>query len=290
MKFVSYTLDNQAGFGVLRGEHEVIALNDLASDMVDFISKGQPALEAAKKRLESALVTLSIDDIELTAPIPVPPRNVMCLGRNYDAHAKESYAARGQAHEKAQFELIFTKATTSVTGPTSPIPFDPNVSEQIDYEAEMALVIGKRGKNISREEAFDYVFGYTVLNDVTARDLQDQHKQFFRGKSLDGACPMGPWLVSAEDVADPHDLIVRCVVNGEERQNGHTGDMIFDIPTIIATLSNGMTLVPGDIIATGTPEGVGFALNPPQFLRPGDVVECSVEGLGSIRNTVEAVE
>jgi len=166
---------------------------------------------------------------------------------------------------------------------------DPTVSDKIDWEAELAVIIGKTGKNIPEEEALSYVFGYTVLNDVTARDLQDKFKQFFKGKSLDGYCPLGPWIVTADEIPDPQQLSLRLRVNGVLKQEGHTSDMIYSVKTIISILSQGMTLEPGDIIATGTPSGVGFARNPPEFLKAGDVVETEIDGIGGLRNEVITV-
>jgi 2-keto-4-pentenoate hydratase/2-oxohepta-3-ene-1,7-dioic acid hydratase in catechol pathway len=186
--------------------------------------------------------------------------------------------------------VFFTKATTAVAGPHADIPFDANVSTQMDWEVELGVVIGKAGKNIPRDRAFEHVFGYTVINDVSARDIQNSHGgQFFKGKSLDGACPMGPWIVTRDEIPDPHALPLRCRVNGVVKQESNTSDFIFDIPALIEWLSKGMTLLPGDVIATGTPSGVGFARTPPEFLKPGDVVECEVEGIGTIRNRVVAV-
>jgi 2-keto-4-pentenoate hydratase/2-oxohepta-3-ene-1,7-dioic acid hydratase in catechol pathway len=210
----------------------------------------------------------------------------MCLGLNYTEHAAESYTAQGKEVTLPEIPIVFTKATTSVTGPYDPIPFDAAVSDKLDWEAELAVVIGRQGKNIPEAAAMDYVFGYTVLNDVSARDLQRQGKQFFKGKSLDGSCPMGPWIVTAEELPDPHVLRITSRVNGDAKQDSNTDKMIFNIPAIIAYLSRGMTLQPGDIIATGTPSGVGFARTPPEFLQPGDVVECEIEQIGTIRNEV----
>jgi 2-keto-4-pentenoate hydratase/2-oxohepta-3-ene-1,7-dioic acid hydratase in catechol pathway len=177
-----------------------------------------------------------------------------------------------------------------VTGPYGSIPFDAAVSDQLDWEAELAVVIGRSGKNIPESEAMDYVFGYTVANDVSARDLQRQGKQFFKGKSLDGTCPMGPWIVTTAELTDPHNLRITSRVNGETKQDSNTDKMIFNIPATIAYLSRGMTLLPGDIISTGTPSGVGFARTPPEFLQPGDVVECEIEQIGTIRNGVSHAE
>jgi 2-keto-4-pentenoate hydratase/2-oxohepta-3-ene-1,7-dioic acid hydratase in catechol pathway len=231
----------------------------------------------------------AIDKIELSAPIPRPRKNIMCLGENYAEHARETAEARGRTASLPRHAVIFTKAPTTANGPYGDIVIDPTVSEQVDWEAELAVVIGKSGKNIREEDALDYVFGYTVLNDVSARDLQFQHKQYFKGKSIDGYCPMGPWIVTADEVADPQQLPIRLRVNDVVKQEANTSMMIFSVRQIISILSRGMTLEPGDIIATGTPSGVGFARNPPEFLKAGDVVETEIEGIGMMRNRVVQV-
>jgi 2-keto-4-pentenoate hydratase/2-oxohepta-3-ene-1,7-dioic acid hydratase in catechol pathway len=222
----------------------------------------------------------------LLAPLPKPRRNIFCVGLNYLEHAREGARAAGRELKLPSVPMFFTKATNAVNGPFNDIPFEARVSAQIDWEVELGVVIGRRGKNISAAEAMRYVFGYTVVNDISARDLQTAHGQFFKGKSLDGACPMGPWILTADEIPDPHALPLRCRVNGVTKQDSNTNDMIFKIPALIESLSLGMTLEPGDVIATGTPQGVGFARTPPEFLAPGDVVECEVEGIGMIRNAV----
>jgi 2-keto-4-pentenoate hydratase/2-oxohepta-3-ene-1,7-dioic acid hydratase in catechol pathway len=226
----------------------------------------------------------NLSDIQLAAPIPRPRKNLMCLGWNYADHAKETALIRGQDTKAPEYPVIFTKAPTTVNSPYGNIIIDPQVSVEIDWEVELAVIIGNGGKNISEENAMSHVFGYTVLNDVTARDLQSRHKQFFKGKSIDGYCPMGPWIVTADEIEDPQQLEVRLRVNGITKQEGNTSMMIFPIRTIVATLSQGMTLEPGDIIATGTPSGVGFTRNPPEFLKVGDVMETEVESIGILRN------
>jgi 2-keto-4-pentenoate hydratase/2-oxohepta-3-ene-1,7-dioic acid hydratase in catechol pathway len=258
------------------------------ADMLELIEAGPAALEraarlgakarpAARKRLGS---------VHLLAPIPRPRRNIFCLGMNYAEHARESAAAQGRAFSLPEYPVFFTKATTAVNGPYDDIPYDARTTKQLDWEVELGVVIGQAGKNILRKQAMAHVFGYTVVNDVSARDLQFNHQQYFKGKSLDGACPMGPWIVTADEVPDPHALGIRCRVNGKVKQDWTTGDMIFDIAAIIASLSRGLTLLPGDVIATGTPSGVGFARTPPEFLKPGHVVECEIDGIGTIRNRV----
>ncbi len=231
----------------------------------------------------------AIDKLELVAPIPRPRKNIMCRGENYAEHAREAAEARGRTVSQPEHAIIFTKAPTTANGPYGDIVIDPAVSEQVDWEAELGVIIGRTGKNIREEEALDYVFGYTVLNDVSARDLQFQHKQFFKGKSIDGYCPMGPWIVTADEVADPQQLPIRLRVNGVVKQDANTSMMIFSVRRIIAVLSKGMTLEAGDIIATGTPSGVGFARNPPEFLKAGDVVETEIDGIGLMRNGVVQV-
>ena len=232
----------------------------------------------------------NLSDIQLAAPIPRPRKNLMCLGWNYADHAKETALIRGQDTKAPEYPVIFTKAPTTVNSPYGNIIIDPQVSVEIDWEVELAVIIGNGGKNISEEDAMSHVFGYTVLNDVSARDLQSRHKQFFKGKSIDGYCPMGPWIVTADEIKDPQQLEVRLRVNGITKQEGNTSMMVFPIRTIIAILSQGMTLEPGDIIATGTPSGVGFARNPPEFLKAGDVMETEVEGIGILRNVVVNAE
>ena len=242
------------------------------------------------KTFNAAGAVQRLSEVQLAAPIPRPRKNIMCLGLNYSEHAKESAEARGREASIPQYPVIFTKAPTTVNGPYSPIVIDPAVSQDIDWEVELAVILGKGGKNIREEEAYAHVFGYCVLNDVTARDLQERHRQFFRGKSLDGYCPMGPWIVTADEIPNPQNLNLRLLVNGVLKQNSNTSMMIFDIPKIVAVLSNGMTLEPGDIIATGTPSGVGFARNPPEFLKPGDVVEAEIQDIGTLRNPVVSTE
>ncbi len=185
--------------------------------------------------------------------------------------------------------MLFTKATTTINGPYDPFVIDPEVSTAIDWEVELGLIIGKGGKHISEADALSHIFGYTVINDITARDLQARHKQFFLGKSLDGSCPMGPYIVTADEIADPQKLALRLRVNGVTKQDSNTSEMVFAIPTIIATLSSIMTLEAGDIIATGTPSGVGYSRTPPEFLRPNDIVECEVEGLGTLRTPITSL-
>jgi 2-keto-4-pentenoate hydratase/2-oxohepta-3-ene-1,7-dioic acid hydratase in catechol pathway len=254
--------------------------------MLDLIDDGQATrLEGIEPSIGAEGKQLS--EVILCAPIPRPRANVICLGRNYYEHAVESAQARNEAIGKPTF---FTKAVTSVIGPYDDIPLHPQLSTELDWEVELAVVIGARARRVSAEHALDHVFGYTVLNDVSARDLQHNFGgQFFYGKSLDGCCPIGPWIVTAEEIPDPQNLTLRLRVNGEIKQESSTRDMIFDVRTVIEILSRAMTLEPGQLIATGTPPGVGFARTPPEFLKSGDVMESEIEGIGLIRNRVRAV-
>jgi 2-keto-4-pentenoate hydratase/2-oxohepta-3-ene-1,7-dioic acid hydratase in catechol pathway len=285
MQLVTYHYKNLIRIGAVQ-DNLIFDLSDIALDMVQFIKMGIPALDQARAQLNTKKTAVSLDRVKLLAPIPSPLRNIMCLGLNYAEHAAESYSARGQETKLPQTPIVFTKATTTVNGPYHDIPYDPYTSTKIDWEAELAIVIGRPGKNIAPTDAMDHIFGYTVLNDMTARDLQREGKQYFKGKSLDGHCPMGPGVITVDEIPDPHQLAIISRVNGIVKQQSNTRHMIFNIPAIIAYLSRGMTLMPGDIIATGTPSGVGFARTPPEFLRPGDIIECEVEKIGLIRNRV----
>jgi 2-keto-4-pentenoate hydratase/2-oxohepta-3-ene-1,7-dioic acid hydratase in catechol pathway len=289
MQLVTYRYQNKIEIGVVQ-EMQVIALTAVAPTLLSLIKQGPDGLKKAQLAIDNANQTIPLAEVELLAPIPVPERNIMCLGWNYAEHAKESATTKGlEIKELPQYPIVFTKATTSVNGPFGDVPYNTAVSTQIDYEVELAIIIGKQGSNIPRQQAMNYVYGYTVLNDISARDLQRNGKQFFKGKSLDGFCPIGPWLITANEIADPQNLAITCRVNGVTKQNSSTKHMIFDIPAIIEYLSLGMTLRPGDIIATGTPSGVGFARTPPEYLQPGDIVESEIEQIGLIRNQIQAV-
>ncbi len=248
--------------------------------------------KGAHDLLEDSTSTCSLRDVELLAPI-VPVGDVIAIGRNYAEHAAEMTRA---GRDPTARPTVFSKAQTSVNSPFGSITVDPAVSEQVDWEAELAVIIGsgpvgaERCRNISPERALDYVFGYTVVNDVSARDLQyGWGGQFYKGKSLDGYCPIGPCIVTADSLEDPGNLDIMLRVNGELKQQGNTGEMIFPIPELIAQLSLGQTLLPGSVIATGTPPGVGFARDPKEFLRPGDVMETEIVGIGLLRNVIQGV-
>jgi 2-keto-4-pentenoate hydratase/2-oxohepta-3-ene-1,7-dioic acid hydratase in catechol pathway len=228
---------------------------------------------------------IAIDHVKLLAPLPKPRRNIFCVGRNYHAHAKElsTTVFKDNNADPNAWPIVFSKVPECVTGPFDDVHLPTGISEQIDYEAELLVIIGKQGKNISQAQAMSHVYGYTVVNDVTARDVQMRHQQWDLGKSFDSFCPMGPWVVTA-DAFDGLQAHVKCWVNGELRQDGNAAHMIFDIPTLIETCSRGITLYPGDMIATGTPAGVGMGLKPPQYLKHGDKVRIEIAQLGTIEN------
>jgi 2-keto-4-pentenoate hydratase/2-oxohepta-3-ene-1,7-dioic acid hydratase in catechol pathway len=238
---------------------------------------------------EISASSVPLDQVKLLAPIPRPRRNIFCVGRNYHAHAKELSATvfKDNNADPNAWPIVFTKVPECVTGPYEHVVLPTAVSEQIDYEAELLVVIGVQGKNISQAQAMSYVYGYSIVNDVTARDVQMRHQQWDLGKSFDTFCPMGPWVVTADEF-DGLNAHVKCWVNGELRQDGNSANMIFDIPTLIETCSRGITLYPGDMIATGTPAGVGMGLKPPQYLKHGDKVRIEIAQLGFIENTFVA--
>jgi 2-keto-4-pentenoate hydratase/2-oxohepta-3-ene-1,7-dioic acid hydratase in catechol pathway len=259
-----------------------------AADMVGLIEAGPEAWAQAKRLAAQPPpgAVLPLVAVRLLAPIPRPRRNVFCVGRNYMDHVAEGDRTRGITQsEVPKYPQFFTKAPDCVIGPEETIPPHAGVTRWLDYEVELALVIGREGRDIPRERALDHVFGWTIGNDVTGRDLQRRHGQWFKGKSLDRSCPLGPWIVPAEEL-DALATGIRLWVNGEKRQDSHTSKMIFDVREIIHQLSLGFTLKPGDVVLTGTPEGVGYAMQPPRTLQPGDVVECEIDGIGRLRNRV----
>jgi 2-keto-4-pentenoate hydratase/2-oxohepta-3-ene-1,7-dioic acid hydratase in catechol pathway len=231
-----------------------------------------------------------LSDVRVHAPITRPRKNIFCLGRNYKSHIEETARGRNVEVKLPDVPVFFTKAPTSITGPYDAVPLDATVTQQLDYEVELAVIVGVRCKDVAQADALACVFGYTILNDVSARDLQKSHLQWFKGKSLDGFCPMGPVVVTADEFGDPHLKRISLRLNGETRQDSTTANMIFPIDVTIESLSRGMTLEPGDIIATGTPEGVGLGRTPPEYMKDGDVMETEVEGIGVMRNRIEKVE
>lgn len=229
---------------------------------------------------------VKLADARLHAPVQ-PRKNVFCVGRNYLAHAEEGARARGEELKLPAVPTIFTKAPTSIAGPDQTLQLEAKVSQHWDWEAELAIIIGTRCKNVEESNALDVIFGYTALNDVTARDLQRATTQWFMGKTLDDTCPIGPWVVTPDEIGDPQKLDVTLRLNGEVKQHASTSTMIFDLKRIISYVSQGLTLEPGDVIATGTPEGVGFARTPPEFMKDGDVMEVEISKIGVLRNTLQ---
>jgi 2-keto-4-pentenoate hydratase/2-oxohepta-3-ene-1,7-dioic acid hydratase in catechol pathway len=289
MRLLMFRADGgQRMLGVLRpgGEDAVVELSGFA-DMRSLIDAGDDGLAHVRSALSSSRSkSRRIAELELLAPLDQPRGNVIAIGRNYQKHAAETAHIDGTEPSPP---TVFTKAITSLTEPFADIVIDPSVSDKIDWEVELAILIGKGGANIKRERARDHVFGYTVLNDVTARDIQSTWGgQYFKGKSLDRSCPTGPWVVTKDEIEDPQALNLLLRVNGTVKQEGNTGDMIYPVDAIIEWVSRGMTLLPGTIIASGTPDGVGFARTPPEFLQPGDVMESEVQGIGSLRNRIVA--
>jgi 2-keto-4-pentenoate hydratase/2-oxohepta-3-ene-1,7-dioic acid hydratase in catechol pathway len=263
-------------------------LGHAVGSMIDVIN----AFDGLKPHIITKGDGLSLADVRLLAPIPRPARNVICVGKNYREHAQEfagsgfDSSAQSKMDAMPEHPIIFTKVPESVIASGEAILFPSGISVALDYEAELGVIIGKGGKNIARANAADHVWGYTIINDVTARDWQSRHKQWFLGKSFDTFCPMGPYIATADEVKGDG-LNIRCWVNGELRQDANTKDLIFDIPNLIETISAGITLYPGDVIATGTPKGVGIGFKPPRFLMPGDVIKIEIDGLGALTNRVE---
>jgi 2-keto-4-pentenoate hydratase/2-oxohepta-3-ene-1,7-dioic acid hydratase in catechol pathway len=298
MRFLMFEHGSGRRLGVLaEGDSgKVVDLTELAkassstvppADLLALIDAGDAGIAAIRQLIAKlkpsagAPIVSPLAGVKVLAPLDPPRGNVIAIGRNYAKHAAET-AAKGETPKPP---TVFSKAITSITGPNADIPIDAAVSEEIDWEVELGVVIGKAGINITREDALDHVFGYTVINDVTARDIQsDWGGQYFKGKSLDSSCPSGPWVVTRDEVDDPQSLNLRLTVNGALKQDGTTSEMIHPVDAIISWVSIGMTLLPGMMIATGTPDGVGFARKPPEFIKVGDVVEAEVEGIGKLRN------
>jgi 2-keto-4-pentenoate hydratase/2-oxohepta-3-ene-1,7-dioic acid hydratase in catechol pathway len=260
-------------------------------DILAVVDSGAQGLDRLRELVSSAAASQGsavrrLADLAVLPPLDPPRGNVLAIGRNYQKHAEEGARA---LNEEVGPPTIFTKAITTISGPYDDIPIDSAVSVNIDWEVELGVVIGQAGRSIKRQDALDHVFGYTVVNDVTARDMQrGWGGQWFKGKSLDASCPSGPWVVTADEVPDPTSLQLRLLVNGEVKQDANTRDMIYPVDSLIEWLSMGMTLLPGMLIATGTPEGVGFARTPPEYLRPGDIMETEVQGVGTLRNRMVA--
>ena len=294
----SFPHDTTPRLGLVVRDGEVVDARqafgaDAPATLLDLIKSGPDAWRRLADRLGQAKpsdltgATHTSDRVRWHAPIPRPAKNIICLGLNYASHVQET-SKPGRQPKVPERPVFFTKAATAVNGPYDPVRWDRSATEQVDYEVELAIVIGVDGKNIARDRAARHVFGYTIVNDVSARDLQFAHGQWFKGKSLDGFCPMGPVVVTADAFGDPQNKRLTLRVNGDVRQNASTRDMIFGVDAIIESLSRGMTLEAGDLIATGTPEGVGLGRTPPEYLQDGDVMEAEIEGIGLLRNRIAA--
>ena len=295
MLLVTFRDEDPTRIGVLdRQNDEVVDLSRAAGGLpralLDLIAAGDTALETVRRAVESGAGRRPLTGLTLLAPIPRPARNILCIGKNYREHAREVRSLPAGGGKGADIipahPIVFTKAANTVIGPGETIPGHLDPTGSVDYEGELAVVIGTGGRGISRADAMSHVYGYTILNDVTSRRLQRRHQQWFIGKSIDGFCPMGPALLTADAVPEVGELRVRTRVNGEPRQDGLLADLIFDIPCLIETLSATMTLEPGDIISTGTPAGVGMGFKPPRFLQSGDVVAVNIEPIGTLENPV----
>jgi 2-keto-4-pentenoate hydratase/2-oxohepta-3-ene-1,7-dioic acid hydratase in catechol pathway len=287
MRYATFSLpsDPTLRLGALRGDQIVEVTT--APSLLALIQQGPDGWKKGAQAVDSGAATSHpMSGIRWHAPIPRTQKNIFCLGLNYAAHAMESAKARGREPQLPTAPVFFTKAPTTINGPFDEVPVDRDVTNQVDWEVELGVVIGTTGKNISRDRALQHVFGYTVINDVSARELQAMHLQWFKGKSLDGTCPMGPVVVTADEFGDPQAKSLQCRVNGVVKQDGHTSDMIFPVNVQIEWLSKGLTLEAGDVIATGTPAGVGIGRTPPEFLVKGDVVETEIEGIGTLRNVI----
>ncbi|MEK3978362.1 fumarylacetoacetate hydrolase family protein [Psychrobacillus sp. FSL K6-2836] len=298
MKLLSYRLNDKNYFGpkvkkeeavwdILHIQETLQVLPDFPTTILEGVRLGMDFVEQIRKLVEAALKAenpnnfkRSFTEIEWLSPIPRTPKNIMAVGKNYADHAKEMGGI-------ASDFVVFTKSPTSIAADEQTLSLHADITNSYDYEGELAIVIGKQGKNIPAKLAYDYIFGYTIANDLTARDLQTKHQQYFLGKSLDGSCPMGPYLVTKDELPNPQELAVVTKVNDEIRQNGKTSDMVFSVEQIIAEISKSVTLEPGDVILTGTPAGVGKGFNPPRFLKSGDIVKISIEGIGTLVNKFE---
>jgi 2-keto-4-pentenoate hydratase/2-oxohepta-3-ene-1,7-dioic acid hydratase in catechol pathway len=265
------------------------AAPDLPRDMLGVIALGAAGLAKAKAAVAGKTGT-PLAQVELVAPIPRPARNIFCVGKNYHEHAREFHGSGFDASAGKDaipdVPIIFTKPPSCVIGPGVAIPAHLDPTQSVDYENELVVVIGKGGRGIAKARAYEHVYGYTIANDVTARTLQQRHRQWFIGKSMDGFCPLGPAIVTADEVPDVGAMHLVTRVNGEVRQDARVKDLIFDIPTLIETISGGITLAPGDLIATGTPSGVGIGFKPPKYLKKGDTVSCAIAPIGELTNPV----
>jgi len=296
MRIATCSYNNQNHLVVVQGESVLFPTGhsqwpDDISSMLQLIDAGENSLQILQQLIADAdhSAWIPLADVVLLSPIPRPRQNIMCLGWNYTEHVEETSGKALEAPKLPKYPIVFTKSANSMNGPYSDIPVDLEVSNKMDWEVELAVIIGKSGRGITKQNALDHVFGYSIINDVSAREIQKRHKQFFVGKSFTGACPMGPWIVTADEIPDPQNLNLKSWVNNDLKQDSNTQYQIFDVASVIETLSKGMVLEAGDIIATGTPSGVGYVRNPPEYLMPGDIVECEIEKIGKISNPITAM-
>jgi 2-keto-4-pentenoate hydratase/2-oxohepta-3-ene-1,7-dioic acid hydratase in catechol pathway len=301
MRLVTFTHENITGVGVVDGGKVLdctsawrrFGSGEAPADMLGLIAGGETVLEQLREVLHSAgrspedpWLWKPLAQVRLQAPIPLPVKNVFCVGRNYKAHIEEGARARGR---EVVFPLVpefFSKPPTTVIGHDSDVRINARQMQQLDYEVELGFVIGRKARDILSDAALDSIFGYTIINDITARDLQVRHGQWFKGKSLDTSCPMGPWIVTRDEFGEPSGHRITLRVNGQTRQESSTSDMLFGCANIVASLSEGLTLEPGDIVATGTPSGVALGMSPQAWLKDGDVVEAEIDGIGVLRNRI----
>jgi 2-keto-4-pentenoate hydratase/2-oxohepta-3-ene-1,7-dioic acid hydratase in catechol pathway len=296
MRLASYLADGRPRAAVLTPDQMLVPVADLVSgapsDMLDVLAAGPRLWDQLRSAAGSAKNGERLSDVKLLAPIRNPRRNVFCVGWNYLEHFAEGQGMRGpndDAQQMPEFPALFSKQPGCVVGPEAPVWHPAPVSNQLDWEVELAIVIGVPGRDISEDRALEHIFGYTVANDVSVRDVQRRHGgQWWKGKNFDTHCPLGPWIVTSDEIGDPHKLHITLRVNGVTKQDSNTSYLAFRIPRIIKEVSTGMRLEPGDVILTGTPSGVGFARNPPEFLKVGDVMEAEVEKIGVLRNGIAA--
>jgi 2-keto-4-pentenoate hydratase/2-oxohepta-3-ene-1,7-dioic acid hydratase in catechol pathway len=291
MKLVTFKIAGKTGAGYIEGEQIVVCTKgpDAANAVRSLIESGNAGVRDWASRGASA-PRVALADVTLLSPIPEPRRNVFCVGKNYYAHANEFHSSGFDSSGKEAVPsapIIFTKATTSVVGPGAVVKGSLDHTNSVDYEGELGVIIGKRSFQVSKADAYDHIFGYVIINDVTSRKLQSLHNQWLIGKSLDTFCPMGPYIATTDELGDITKMVLETQINGETRQKASVSDLIFDIPTVIETMTATMTLLPGDIIATGTCDGVGIGFNPPKYLSKGDRMSVRITGLGELNNTID---
>jgi 2-keto-4-pentenoate hydratase/2-oxohepta-3-ene-1,7-dioic acid hydratase in catechol pathway len=294
MRLASYLADGQPRAAVVASDQTLVPVSELVAGgpaaMLDLLAAGPSLWDQLRRSAGSARGGLQLSSARLTAPVPRPRRNVLCVGWNYSEHFAEGQGMRGpndSPQEIPEYPALFSKQPNTVVGQEAPVWHSAPISDQLDWEVELGVIIGTPGRDIAEGDAYSHVFGYTIGNDVSVRDVQRRHGgQWFKGKNFDSHCPLGPWIVTADELGDPHNLHITLRVNGVTKQDSSTRFMVFRIPRIIKEFSAGIRLEAGDVILTGTPEGVGFARKPPEFLKVGDVMEAEIEKIGVLRNTV----